>query len=362
MGSESRGESAHPAAAPEAGGTGHGSAGRVAVVAAMSANLAIAVTKFIAWLLTGASSMLAESIHSLADTTNQVLLLGGGRDATQHADAEHPFGYGAARYVNAFLVAVILFSLGGMFALYEAYHKWHQARLGVEDELLSSRWWWVPLLVLVLAAIAEATSLRTAVRESRPSRGRMPWSRFVRAAKAPELPVVLLEDSAALVGIVFALFGVGMTLLTRNPVFDVAGTALIGLLLIAVAITLGIETRSLLIGEAASPEAQERIREALSGTSGVERIIHMKTLHVGPDEVLLAAKISVEPTESARRVAEIIDAAEARIRAAEHRVTSLYLEPDIYRADYRPGPRPRADGAAGGDARRDGGPAGRVQA
>ena len=321
---------------PQVDGGAHGESGRAAVVAAMTANLAIAVMKFVAWLLTGASSLLAEAIHSVADTTNQILLLRGGRDAARRADPEHPFGYGAARYVSAFLVAVILFSLGGVFALYEAYHKWHQARLGVQDELLSSRWWWVPLLVLVLAAFAEGASLRTAVRESNPTRGRTPWPRFIRAAKAPELPVVLLEDSAAVVGIVFALFGVGMTLLTRNPIFDVVGTALIGLLLIAVALTLGSETRSLLIGESASPEARRRIREALGATPGVERIIHLKTLHLGPDEVLLAAKISVEPTESARRVAEIIDAAEERIRAAEPTVTALYLEPDIYRDDHRP--------------------------
>ena len=314
----------------------------MAVLAAMTANLGIALMKFLAWLLTGASSLLAESIHSVADTANQVLLLWGGRNAAQKADAEHPFGYGAARYVSAFLVAVILFSVGGVFALYEAWHKWQQARAGVQDELLASRWWWVPLVVLVLAAVAETLSLRTAVRESRPRRGRMPWPTFIRAAKAPELPVVLLEDSAAVVGIVFALFGVGMTLLTKNPVFDVIGTALIGLLLIAVAVTLGIETRSLLIGESASPEAVRRMTDALEGTDGVERIIHLKTMHIGPEEVLLAAKIAVEPTDSAQRVAEIIDAAEVRIRAAETRVTALYLEPDIYRHDYRPAERPDA--------------------
>ncbi len=314
----------------------HEGSSRVAVLAAMTANLAIALTKFLAWLLTGASSMLAESIHSVADTANQVLLLWGGRHATQKPDAEHPFGYGGARYVSAFLVAVILFSVGGVSALFEAYGKWRQARSGAPDELLDSRWWWVPLVVLVLAAVAETTSLRTAMRESNPNRRGLPWHRFIRATKAPELPVVLLEDSAALVGLIFALFGVGMTLLTRDPIFDVIGTALIGLLLIAVAITLGIEIRSLLIGESASPQAVARMTEAIVGSPGVERIIHLKTMHIGPEEVLLAAKIAVEPTESARRVAEIIDGAEVRIRAAEPRVSALYLEPDIYREDYRP--------------------------
>lgn len=323
----------------QTGASSHGG-GQTAVIAALSANLAIAVTKFVAWLLTGASSMLAEAIHSVADTANQVLLLRGGRQAAQSPDPEHPFGYGRSRYVNAFLVAVILFSLGGMFALYEAYEKWHEWHLGHEDELLTSRWWWVPLAVLGASVIAEGLSLRTAVRESNPSRGTQRWSRFIRSAKAPELPVVLLEDSAAVVGLGFALFGVGMTLLTHNGIFDAIGTALIGALLIAVAITLGIETKSLLVGESASPEARKRIRAALSGSDGVERIIHMKTLHLGPEEVLLAAKIAVEPTDSALRVAEIIDAAEVRIRDAEPSVTALYLEPDIYRSDYAPAPRP----------------------
>ena len=316
---------------------GHGGSSKVAVFAAMAANLTIAVTKLLAWLLTGASSMLAESIHSAADTTNQVLLLWGGRRADQKPDAEHPFGYGAARYLSGFLVAVILFSVGGVFALFEAYSKWRKARSGAEDELLGSQWWWVPLAVLVVAAGAEGTSLRTAVRHSKGEGGqKLGWFHFIRASKAPELPVVLLEDSAALVGIGFALFGVGMTLLTRNPIFDVVGTALIGLLLITVAITLGIETRSLLIGESASPESQQRIREALVDDSGVERIIDLKTMHLGPEQVLVAAKIGVEPTDSAQRVADIINAAEARVRAAEPTVTDLYLEPDIYREDYTP--------------------------
>ncbi len=305
-----------------------------AVVAAMSANLAIAITKFLAWALTGASSMLAESIHSVADTANQILLLIGGRRAGKAPDAEHPFGHGRRRYVSAFLVAVILFSLGGLFALYEAYEKFHEWRAGHPDQLLESRWWWVPLVVLGASIVAEGLSLRTAIREATPSRGHQTWARFIRTTKAPELPVVLLEDSAALLGLLFALFGVGMTLLTHNPVFDVIGTALIGLLLIAVAMTLGIEVSSLLVGESASPAAVARIREALESTPGVERVIHARTLHLGPDEVLLAAKIAVEATDSAQEVARIIDTAEVRIRAAEPTVTALYLEPDIDRDSH----------------------------
>lgn len=299
------------------------------MVAAMLANGFIALTKFGAWALTGASSMLAEAVHSVADTGNQALLLWGGRQAKRAATEEHPFGYGRERYISAFLVSIILFSLGGLFALYEAFHKYEEVVGGHPNELLESGWWWVPVVVLLAAIVAEGLSFRTAIHESIPAKGKQSWGRFIRTAKSPELPVVLLEDAAALLGLIFALMGVGMTILTHNGVWDVVGTALIGLLLIAVAVTLAIETKSLLLGEAASPEAVGRIREALAATDGVNRVIHLKTLHLGPEEVLVAVKIAVEPTDTAAHVAEVINAAEAAIRTAEPQVTALYLEPDI---------------------------------
>jgi divalent metal cation (Fe/Co/Zn/Cd) transporter len=211
---------------------------------------------------------------------------------------------------------------------------------GHPDELLESRWWWVPLVVLFAAIVAESMSFRTAIRESNRTRGKQSWSKYIRAAKAPELPVILLEDFAALVGLVFALFGVGMTLLTDNGIFDVIGTAMIGLLLVTVAIALAIETKSLLLGEAASLDAIARIEGALTSTPGVEQIIHMKTLHLGPEEVLVAAKIAVGPQASATDVTETINLAEINIRGAEPMVTALYLEPDIYDPDHVPAPRP----------------------
>ncbi len=302
-----------------------------AVIAALSANLFIALTKFGAWALTGAASMLAEGVHSVADSANQILLLRGGATAKKAATTEHPFGFGRARYISAFLVSIILFSLGGLFAIYEAYHKVEETLAGHENELLNSGWWWVPLVVLGLAIIAEGMSFRTAITESLPSKGRQSWPRFIKTSKSPELPVILLEDFAALLGLLFALIGVGMTLLTRNPYWDAAGTALIGALLLFVAVTLAVETRSLLLGEAASPAAVTKITEALADADGVTRVIHLKTLHLGPEEILVAAKIAVEPTESAARVATVIDNAEVAIRAAEPWVTSLYLEPDIDR-------------------------------
>jgi cation diffusion facilitator family transporter len=314
--------------------------GTKAVVAALVANTFIALTKFGAWALTGASSLLAEGIHSVADAGNQVLLLVGGRRAEREATEKHPFGYGRERYIFGFIVAVVLFSVGGLFALYEAYHKWHEVHDGIPNQLLASRWWWVPLVILTVAIIAESLSFRTAIIEANKTRGKQRWSRFIRAAKAPELPVILLEDFAALIGLVLALFGVGMTLLTRNGIFDVIGTAMIGLLLVAVAVALAVETKSLLVGEAASRDAVARISEALSQTPGVERLIHMKTMHLGPEEVLVAAKLGVEPTTDAAVVADTINAAERAIREAEPMSVHIYLEPDIYLENYTPAERP----------------------
>jgi cation diffusion facilitator family transporter len=305
--------------------------GTKAVLAALAANAFIAVTKFGAWALTGSASMLAEGVHSVADTGNQLLLLRGAHVAKREATDEHPFGYGRAPFISAFLVSVILFSLGGLFALYEAFHKYEEVASGHPNELLESQWWWVPIAVLLFAILAEGFSFRTAIRESVPLKGTKSWAQFIRSAKSPDLPVILLEDFAALLGLGFALMGVGMTLLTHNGLWDAAGTALIGLLLILVAITLAMETRSLLLGEAATPEAVVGITAALAGADGVQRVIHLKTLHLGPSEILVAAKIAVEPTESASRVAQVIDNAEAAIRAANPEVTVLYLEPDIDR-------------------------------
>src|SRR5215207_573732 len=310
--------------------------GTRAVIAALLANCFIAITKFGAWVLTGASSILAEAIHSVADAGNQVLLLVGGRRSQKEATEAHPFG---------FIVSVVLFSVGGLFALYEAYHKWHEIQEGHPNELLESRWWWVPIVILVAAIVAESLSFRTAIRESNKVRGKQTWSKYIRAAKAPELPVILLEDFAALVGLVFALFGVGMTLLTGNGYFDVIGTVMIGLLLVAVAIALAIETKSLLLGEAASLDAIARIERALTGTPGVERLIHMKTLHLGPEEVLVAAKIAVGPQANAAEVSETINRAELNIREKEPMVTALYLEPDIYDPSHVPAARPERPAA-----------------
>ncbi len=319
-----------PAAMSAAGGT-------KAIVAALVANLAIAVAKFTAAVFSGSSSMLAEGVHSLADSGNQALLLLGGKRAKRAASAEHPFGYGRERYVYAFLVAIVLFSVGGLFAVYEGVEK-------IRHPHEIEHWYW-PVGVLVFAIIAELFSFRTAIRESNEVRGTQSWSRFVRTAKAPELPVVLLEDLGALVGLVLALVGVSLALVTGDSVWDGVGTLAIGVLLVVIAIVLAVETKSLLLGEAASPEAVAAIREAIVDGDTVTSIIHMRTLHLGPEEVLVAAKIAVRHEDSAGRVAQAIDAAESRVRTAVPIARVIYLEPDIRRET----PEPAAE-TAGKDA------------
>ena len=298
------------------------SGGTRAIVAAFSANLGIALTKFIAWFFSGSSSMLAEGVHSLADSGNQLLLLLGGRKAKRQADKEHPFGYGRERYVYAFVVSIILFSVGGVFSLYEGFEK-----LAHPHPLDN---WWLPVLVLLIAIGLESFSLRTAVHESRPHKKGMSWPQFVRRAKAPELPVVLLEDVAALTGLVFAFIGVGLTVLTGNGIWDAVGTLLIGALLIVVAIILGIETKSLLVGEGASDADAEAIERAVLAGDEVERIIHMKTLYLGPDELMVAAKLALPGEQRLADVAAAINTVERRIRDAVPAARVIYIEPYVW--------------------------------
>jgi cation diffusion facilitator family transporter len=294
------------------------------VVAALGANLGIAVTKFIAFGLTASSSLLAEAIHSVADSGNQVLLLIGGKRSERAETAKHPFGYGRERYFYAFVVSVVLFSIGGLFAVYEGIEKLRH------PEPITS-WQGVPVGVLVVAIVLEGLSFRTAVKETNEIRAGASWRAFIRHARAPELPAVLLEDFAALIGLVLALFGVGLTLLTGRGEWDAVGTLAIGVLLVLVAAVLAVETKSLLIGEAATTEQIVAIEVAISDRDRLCRLIHLRTLHLGPDELLVAAKIAVPAEESAQVVADAIDAAEARIRAAVPIARVIYLEADIDR-------------------------------
>ena len=300
--------------------------GTKAVIAAFAANTGIGITKLIAWLLSGSASMLAEAIHSFADSVNQLLLLLGGRLARRKADAEHPFGYGRERYVWAFIVSLILFSVGGLFSILEGIDKLQH------PHELDEAWIWLPLVVLGVAIVLESFSLRTAVLESRKVKGNAGWWQFIRTSRSPELPVILLEDVAALTGLVFAFTAVSLTIVTGDPTFDAIGTLAIGALLIVVAIILAVEMKSLLIGEGATPDDHRRILAAINDSRDVEAVIHMKTLYLGPDELMVAAKVAFPPRATLDDVARAIDELERHVRDAVPVARVIYIEPDIYLA------------------------------
>lgn len=303
------------------------------MLAAMAANGGIALIKFVAWFFTGSASMLAEGVHSVADTGNQALLLWGGHRAKRAESVEHPFGYGRERYFWAFVVAIVLFALGGLFATYEGIDKL------VHPHPITSPGWAIGTL---LGAIAlELWSFRTAIVVAQPLRRGRPWHVFVRGSKDPDIAVVLLEDLGALLGLVLALVGVLLALWV-DPRFDGLGTLAIGALLFAIAVVLMWEMKSLLIGEAADPEHRRAIEQALVAAPEIRRVIHARTMHLGPDEILLAAKVELAPELTVAGIAAAIDAAEARVRAAVPAVDLVYLEPDLYRQDRAAPVRPVA--------------------
>ncbi|MCP9623334.1 cation diffusion facilitator family transporter [Nocardia otitidiscaviarum] len=298
--------------------------GRKAIIAAMSANGGIAVAKFVGAGITGSASMLAEAVHSVADTCNQGLLLFGQRRAAQEADNLHQFGYGRNRYFYSFVVALVIFALGSLYALYEGVHKVQHP-----EELSSPM---VAIVILGIAIVLETFSMITAVKESRPLKGDASWWRFIRTSRHPELPVVLLEDAGALIGLTLAFGAVSMTVVTGDPVWDGIGTLCIGVLLGVIAIILIVEMKSLLIGEGATAKDDELIRERLVDGTRIDRVIHLKTQYLGPEELLVAAKVAIVPGLEIADIAAAIDDAEARVRAAVPIAKIMYLEPDLYRA------------------------------
>ncbi|MFC5834534.1 cation diffusion facilitator family transporter [Nonomuraea insulae] len=297
-----------------------GGGSQEATLAALAANVGVAVTKFVAFFFTGSSSMLAEGIHSVADSGNQGLLLLGRTRAARGPSPAHPFGYGGERYFYAFLVSVVLFFGGGLFALYEGYEK-------IAHPHPLESWPWA-IGVLAGAILMESLSLRTAIRNADRVRNGRSWPRYVREAKAPELPVVLLEDAAALIGLAFALAGVTLALLTGNTVFDGIGSLAIGLLLIAVAITLARETKSMIIGEAATPEIQRALEDVLHRDPSIQDFTQLRTLHLGPEDLLVAARVTMAGLPEAEAVAEALRSTEERIRERVPISTAVYLQPD----------------------------------
>lgn len=298
-----------------------------AIFAALFANLGIAIAKFVGYAFTSSSSMLAEAIHSVADTSNQALLLLGHRQAEKDATQEHAFGFGRERYFWAFIVALVLFTLGGLFAIYEGWHKLSEA----SHQVSNVQW---AIAILVLGIVLEGYSFRTAVRESRPLKGQASWWEFVRHSRTPELPVVLLEDFGALTGLVLALVGVSAAAITGDSRWDAYGTIAIGVLLVVIAAVLVFEMKSLLIGESALRPMRRAIVEAIAGTAHVDHVIHMRTQHIGPDELLVAAKVQLKPGLDTAQVSAAINQAESRVRDALPIECIIYLEPDMFDPEH----------------------------
>ena len=295
--------------------------GTKAVVAALMANSGIAVSKFVAFAITGSTSMLSEAIHSVADALNQVLLLIGGKRSKRVADDQYQFGYGRVRYVYGFMVAIVLFMVGGIYSLYEGWHKWNH------PEPVNNHW--IAIGVLTIAIILESLSLRTAVQETNKVRGTRSFAKFVRDARQPELPVILLEDFGALLGLVFAMFGVSFAVITGDGRWDGMGAMAIGTLLIIIAIILIREMSAMLVGEGALPEEYDAVKAALESAPLVERVIHLRTLHVGPDSLLVGAKIAIKQSDTAQEIAQGIDEAERLLRLAVPSAQYVFLEPDL---------------------------------
>jgi cation diffusion facilitator family transporter len=302
-----------------------------AIVAAFFANAGIAVAKFVGFFITGSSSMLAESVHSVADSGNQGLLLLGHRLSKREATVAHPFGYGRERYFWSFVVALVLFSLGGAFATFEGIEK-----IRHPHQLESIN---VAIGILVFGLFLEGWSFRTAIIEARPLKGDRSWWTFIRRSRNPELPVVVMEDFGALIGLCLALIGVGMSEITGDPVWDGVGTLCIGLLLGVIAVVLAIEMKSLLIGEGASVDDRADIVAAIDASAGGRSLIHMRTQHIGPDDLLVAAKIEFDPGLDTADLAAAVDEVEAEIRTRVPTATRIYLEPDLRRdqGDAEPG-------------------------
>jgi cation diffusion facilitator family transporter len=307
-------------------GGGHGSK---AVIAALLANLGIAVAKLIGFAITGSGAMMAEAIHSIADSGNQGLLLLGGHRARRDADDEHPFGYGRERYFWAFIVALVLFSLGGAFAIFEGIEK-----IRHPHELESAG---VAIAILLVAIGLESYSFRTAIVESNKLRDGATWWQFIRRSKNPELPVVLLEDLGAEIGLLIALTAISASIVTGDSLYDGIGTLLIGLLLSGIAVILAIEMKSLLVGETADPKVQATIRSCIEDEPDVDRLIHLRTQHLGPDELLIGAKVSFVGGLTIAELAAAVNRVEANVRHAVPEARVMYVEPDVV------GPEPPAN-------------------
>ena len=292
------------------------------VITALVANLGIAIAKFVGFLVTRSSSMLAESIHSVADTGNQALLLLGGKRAAKEATDTHQFGYGRERYFWSFAVAMLLFSVGAGFAIYEGIEKIRHPH-AIENV-------WVAVGILIFAMFLEGFALTTAYREALPLRADRTWWQFIRTSRNPELPVVLLEDSGAMIGLVVALSGVGLTELTGNARWDGVATLIIGLILAAIAVLLAIEMKSLLIGESANDDNTAKIDAVLASHPAIDVVTDVKTQHIGPDDILVAIHAKFDPALAGDELATAIDDVHDQLTAAVPSSRFIYIEPNLH--------------------------------
>jgi len=298
-----------------------GSEQRVAVITALVANVAVALAKLGAYAITASSAMLAESLHSLADSANEVLLLVGARRSSRPADIRHPFGHARYRYLYAYVVSLTVFWIGGVLAVVEGVRHF-----GSDESILDPR---AAFAVLAIAAALDGWSLRTTTRAGRSAKGPLTWKELVRATKAPELIVVFLEDLGALVGIGTAVIGVGLTTITGNGAWDALASIAIGILLMAIGLVVNRETQSLLLGESATVEVVFAIREAIGATDGVDAVVDLRTIHLGPEDLVIAARIVVDPARDAAGLIQAINDAEARVRSIVPFQTTIYLEPQL---------------------------------
>ena len=301
------------------------SGGKKAIVAALLANVGIAIAKFVGFLVTGAASMMAEAIHSVADTSNQILLLIGDKRAEKAPDRTHQFGYARNIYFYGFIVALVIFLLGGVFSVGEGVNKIMHSLQGTEEGGNHL----VAIIILVVALALESFSLATAVKESKKVKGDDSWWQFIRHTHEPSIIVVIMEDSGALIGLVLALIGVSVSWATGNHLWDGVGALCIGILLIIIAIVLIVEMKSMLIGESLDEQDFDRLVAALESVPQVQRVIYCQTEYLGPAEVLVAAKIGVPPELSSAELARAIDEAEAAVRRTDQKRYRIFIEPDI---------------------------------
>ncbi|MBI4954793.1 MAG: cation diffusion facilitator family transporter [Myxococcales bacterium] len=291
------------------------------IIQSLLANVAIALAKGVAAVFTGSGAMLAETIHSAADCSNQALLLLGVKQARRPPDATHPLGYGRALYFWSFMVALLLFTGGGVFSIYEGIHK-----LG-SDEAVHHVGWGIGVLLFSLAV--EGWAALSNVRDLNKRRKQTPFFRYLRESKDSDLVVVFGENSAAALGLVFALAALGLSSATGDPMWDAVGSLAVGVVLVGVAIFLAVEIKSLLVGEAADPHIAATVRGLVKDSADIEEMLSLITVQQGPGEVMVAAKVRLRRDLTAERIVQVLNGYEARLREQCPDVKWSFVEPDI---------------------------------